>query len=199
MNERISQERWETAQKNEFHHIEKNEAIKHYENTYGNYFRFTGVDKNLNGKSIVEIGPAKVAALCFCNNYAHSFIIEPTIYPDMVDFYKSFENITMIHEAAETCIFPKTDEAWLFNVLEHTIDPTEIVNLCKKNCDVIRFFEPLDRGGRDECHPHNMTREYMESQFGEKNIKIYGGVEFFKPVGFHQADCLYGIWRKDEN
>jgi 2-polyprenyl-3-methyl-5-hydroxy-6-metoxy-1,4-benzoquinol methylase len=86
------------------------------------------------------------------------------------------------------------DEAWLFNVLEHVIDPTEIINLCKKNCKIIRFFEPDGHGGKDAAHPHCITFDYLESQFGEGCVKRYVGGTVKK--NFHGANCSYGVWIK---
>lgn len=192
----ISIDRWVKAQESErtYHTKEFLKSAKHYEVSYEHYFRYTGVSKNLQGKSIIEIGPAKVAGLYFCKNYGKSYIIEPTVYQDAIPFYDP--EITFIHEAAETCDFPKVDEAWLFNVLEHTINPTKIVEICKKNCDTIRFFEPDGQGGKDIAHPHCITMDYLKLQFGEENVHQYIGGSVKE--NFHGANCCYGVWNKNK-
>ena len=190
----ISHQRWLEAQAEErkHHTLSYEEGCEHYGESYKHYFNYTGGKYDLECKSVIEIGPAKVAALLFCKNYAPSYIIEPCIYEDVVPYYEN-RNITFIREPAETCNFPQVDEAWLFNVLQHVINPTEIINVCKKNVKTIRFFEPLDWGG-DIAHPHILTLDYFKEQFGDKNVKFYKGGTITK--NFHQANCAYGVWNK---
>jgi hypothetical protein len=189
----ISKERWMAAQDQEKkeHCLTFNTAKDHYKLVYDYYFNYLNIDKNLNNKSILEIGPAKIAGLFFCSNYKSSYIIEPTIYDDCLPFYD--KNIKFIHEPAEICIFPKVDEIWLLNVLQHTIDPNLIIEKCKQNCKIIRFFEPINTP-IDLAHPHSFTLDYYRDKFGN-NINHYTGGEITN--NFHQHECAYGVWENN--
>lgn len=190
--EKFSKERWDQAQiqEKQEHFLDYETAKNHYQTTYDHYFNYLNIDKNLNNKIILEIGPAKIAGLMFCHNYKKSYIIEPTIYEDCLPFYD--KKIKFIHEPAETCDFPKVDEVWLLNILQHTMDPDLIIERCKENSKVIRFFEPINTS-IDTAHLHSFTLEYYKNKFGE-NVNHYVGGTITS--NFHQHECAYGIWEK---
>jgi len=78
MKNRISQERWVQAQKGEvtFHvHETLEKSYEHYGNAYSTYFKYLDINRNLNNKSVLEIGPARFAALLYCENYKTSYIV----------------------------------------------------------------------------------------------------------------------------
>lgn len=186
----IDKERWDLAQKEEkLHHIHENldEAFKKWEKIYDFYFRYLDIDLDLKGKTILEIGPARIAALLYCNNYNPSFIVEPTIYKDSEHLY-SEKNITFIREIYEKCESPKVDEIWLFNVLQHIVDPDLFIEKCKKNAKVIKFFEPINTP-IEVHHPHSFIFDDYVKYFG-KSVKLYEG----STEVFHTADCVYGVY-----
>jgi len=186
--------KWVSAQKYErTHHPHPFDASltsyssNFYRNFYENYFKFTGLEYDLKGKTVIEVGPAKIAGLCFCENYGKSYLVEPIIYEDTLEFYKS-KGITMIHEPAETCDLPKVDQAWMFNLLQHVIDPHTVIEKLKGCADEIYFFEPLDVPV-DEKHIHSPNRNLFINEFGKDVVKIYKGRSV---RGFHYVDCAYG-------
>lgn len=187
----INKERWVLAQKEEkLHHVHEdlNEAVKKWENIYDFYFRYLNVDLDLKGKTVLEIGPARIAALLYCNNYGPSFIVEPTKYEDSEYLYNE-KQISFIREVYEECDSPKVDEIWLFNVLQHIIDPDLFIEKCKKNTKVIKFFEPINTP-IEVHHPHSFTLDDYTNYFG-KSVKLYqGSTEIF-----HTADCVYGVYK----
>tara|TARA_R110002153_G_C13168893_1_gene483884 strand:+ start:95 stop:703 length:609 start_codon:yes stop_codon:yes gene_type:complete len=189
-NKIISHERWVQAQNQERkeHLLDFDTAKNHYKTAYGHYFSYLNIEKDLKNKSILEIGPAKIAGLLFCENYKDSFIIEPTIYDDCLPFYD--QEITFIHEAAETCDMPHVDEVWLLNILQHTINPSLIIERCKKYSNTIKFFEPINTG-INTAHPHSFTLEYYKEKFGE-NVNHYVGGTIKR--AFHGHECAYGVW-----
>jgi hypothetical protein len=166
-------------------------SIEVYRNSYKKYFSYVGLNFDLNNKSIVEIGPAKTPALYFCKNYKPSYIIEPTIYEDIMPYFVDKTDLTFIREPAELCDFPAADEAWLFNVLQHTIDPVVIIERCKKHTNTIRFFEPINTGC-DVCHPHDFDFDFFSEHFGKDNTIHYAGGPHV--CGFHQHECVYGVY-----
>lgn len=188
----ISKTRWEEAQIGEkIYHIEESvkESYEHYRNTYDHYFKYLGIDKNLDGKSIVEIGPGRIAGLLFCHNYSKSYIIEPTDYEDIDHLYQS-KDLEIIKETTEECEFPKVDEVWIFNLMQHVQDPDLLIRKCKENSKIIRFFEPIDLPVNNE-HPFSFSKKDFEDYFGSC-------VSDYEPSGipgFHGAKCVYGVYK----
>lgn len=192
--DQISIEKWRNAQKHEKPHhevvsFEKN--LAHYKNAYQIYFSYVGLNFDLQGKSIIEIGPAKIPALYFCSNYQSSYIIEPLIFEDAQPFLDKMPNIKFIREPAELCDFPEVDEAILFNLLQHVIDPRSIIERCKKYSKTIRFFEPINTG-YDKAHIHAFSIDFFKNEFGKENVKLYKGGS--GGAGFHSQDCAYGVF-----
>lgn len=187
----INTNRWAEAQKEEkLHHTHESieEAFIKWGGIYDFYFRYLNIDLNLKNKTILEIGPARIAALLYCNNYESAFIVEPTEYEDAIQLY-SDKPITFIRETYEDCESPKVDEIWLFNVLQHIIDPDAFVEKCKKNCKVIKFFEPINTP-IEIHHPHSFTFDDYIEYFGD-SVKLYNG----STEKYHTADCVYGIYK----
>ena len=187
-------ERWNIAQNIEkiCHEGVLSELIKHYTSVYKIYFKLVDLpeDLNLNGKSIMEIGPAKISAISICQNYKQSYVIEPIIY-DTGDYYTDKSNINFIREPAETCFFPNVDEVWLFNILQHVINPVKIINNCKKYSKIIRFFEPIDWEIND-AHPHKFDINFYKTHFGLNNTHLYVGNSI---SNFHSSNCAYGVYK----
>lgn len=186
-------DKWNKAQRHERTHHPKpfnpnfdDHNSNFYRNFYKNYFKFTGLDPDLRGQTVLEVGPAKIAGLCFCENYGQSYIVEPLIFEDTLEYYRS-KNIIMIHEPVETCDLPKVDQAWMFNLLQHVIDPHTVVEKLKGCADTIYFFEPINIE-TDEKHIHSLDEDFFIEAFGDV-VKKYRGSLI---RGFHTAYCSYG-------
>lgn len=187
----ITKERWVQAQEGEkeFHIKESVEhSIESYKNAYDYYFKYLGIEKNLDGKSVIEIGPGRISALLFCENFSKSYIIEPTEY-DGIDHLYENPNLEIIKKTAEDWEFEKVDEVWLFNLLQHVQDPDLLIQKCKENSKVIRYFEPIDCPINNE-HPFSFNREDFINYFGD-SVKIYNSIG---EPGFHGATCAYGVF-----
>lgn len=189
----ITEKRWKEAQEKEIHHhlVESlDHSFHHYSIAYQKYFKYLGINSlDLEGKSIVEIGPAIIPSLLFCENYSKSYIIEPIEYPQTNHLYKDKLNISFIREPAEKCKFPEVDEVWIFNLMQHVQDPDLLIKVCKENSKIIRFFEPIDYPVSID-HPFSYSFEDYVDYFGSC-------VREYKPnelEGFHTSRCAYGIY-----
>lgn len=185
----ITKPQWLAAQAAErkFHNEEFQTGFMHYGQSYAQYFKHLGIETDLRYKNIVEIGPADFPALAYCNNVgAASMIIEP-----MPSEYLYKFRILVCTTVAEDCYY-KADEVWLFNVLQHVMDPHKIVERAKKQADVIRFFEPINYG-IDECHLWNLATDMFKEWFGDCVQHYPGGQQV---INFHTHECAYGVWRK---
>lgn len=187
----ISQERWEQAQEGEkLHHNNQdlNYLYNHYGAAYEYYFKYLNIDKDLNGKSIIEIGPAKFASLLYCTNYEKSYIVEPSIYDDVKGYYEN-KNLVFIHDLYESCDSPTVDEIWLFNLMQHVKNPDALIEKAKAHSKIIRFFEPIDLPTNLE-HPFSFSEDDYKQYFGDC-VKIYTSIGE-RP--FHEAKCAYGVY-----
>ena len=80
---KITNDRWDKAQEAErachdrlIEKIGEQATHKQYEKTYQYYFDYLGIDKDQQGKTIVEIGCADYPALEWCHN-VKGILIEP--------------------------------------------------------------------------------------------------------------------------
>lgn len=185
----ITNERWQQAQiaERQQHKMGFNEGIGHYFWAYRNYFKYLGIERNQQYKYILEIGPADFPALMFCENFRGA-IIEPMPSPFLSEICSRC-NIALITRQVEIFHLPKSDEIWLFNIMQHVQNPDEFVNKCKESAETIRFFEPIDQP-TCEYHPHTFSKDDY--------VKWYGGVQNYtdRLPGFFDADCVYGIWKR---
>lgn len=201
----ISLERWKEAQAAErsIHDRDTQNNPEHYAWIYEQYFRYVGLGKNLEGLHIVEIGPADNPALAICSNYEKSIVVEPMPSAKLEEFLKSRGSLILLINSPLEHIddlsidnmrfdMPYTKEVWLFNVMQHIIDPDVFVQKCKLLADRIRFFEPINYP-TDVHHPHTYTIEDFNNWFGIEVTKFYQGGSL--PY-FHTADCAYGVWIK---
>lgn len=197
-------EQWKQAQiKERQFHTDPFEIgyIKYFE-SYMQYFEWLEIKTDLKGKSILEIGPADYPALGFCINGKNCEIIEPMPSSILKEIIGSKSNdYTILNRGNNTAEFilieansrnHQWDEIWMFNLLQHVIDPDIIIAQAKYAAKTIRFFEPINMGTND-CHLHAFSYEYFLNQLGPR-VSIYPGNP--KAKNFHTHECAYGIWER---
>ena len=185
----ISNERWQQAQAEERkqHTYSYDEGVLHYKKSYDNYLKYLGTDYNHEGKTIVEIGCADFPALQHVKAKCR-VVIEPMPSYNL-GLICNLNGIHLLDYAVENMFaLPDSDEIWLFNVLQHVIDPDKFIEKCKASTKLIRFFEPLNYPA-DVCHPHVLTEADFTRWFG--HFAIYRD----KVQGFHQWQCAYGNYK----
>lgn len=186
----ITKERWLQAQEAErnCHQSDFSSGFQHYRIVYKHTFRYLGMSFDQNGKRILEVGPADFPALAYCHNY-RGVIVEPMPSPHLSDICRERE-IEVLTNPVEEIDLPQVDEAWIFNVLQHVIDPDLLVEKCKEAASVVRYFEPVDYP-TCEYHPHTFSEADFIRWFGETKRYTDRGVE-----RFFDADCCYGNWKR---
>jgi len=194
----VSKNRWLQAQaaerpfhdSNTFVGNDTDRDFVHYQATYKKYFEYLGLEFDLKGKSVIEIGPARMPTLTYCSGYSPSYIIEPLAWLGSDEWFNP-KGIQFIREPAEDAIMPVVDEVWIFNLLQHVMDPVKIIEKSKAAAKTIRFFEPIDTT-TDDAHPHILTKQFFVDMFGNDCVKDYVGGHGGQ--GFHGADCSYGVY-----
>jgi len=189
----IERSKWELGQIEERrHHIfDEIEGRKHYKNSYRNYFHYLQINLDLQEKDIMEIGPADFSALDYCHNHGNCYIIEP-MPSSLLRNTCDKAGFTLLTKPAEEIDFPKVDEVWLMNVLQHVLDPNIIIDKAKKASKIIRFFEPIE-AGKDKAHHHEFTMGFFIGHFGDC-VQYYEAGQGIHD--FHTHQCSYGIWTK---
>lgn len=175
------------------HTFTLDDGVKAYGNGYRtSLFKYLDISyEDMQGKSVLEIGPADFPAIYFCKNLAPSYVIEPMDSP-ILSILAAQSGFTIIKEPAEECTYPNVDETWMFNVLTHVMSPDLIIDRAKSHSKIIRFFEPVYTGIGVE-HPWSFTFDYFREKFG-RCIRFYPPNE--DAVNFHQHECVFGIYKK---
>jgi hypothetical protein len=82
----------------------------------------------------------------------------------------------------------KSDEVWIYNVLQHTQDPALVIENAKAAGEIIRIFEWINTRV-NVGHPHSFTEESLNELLGG-----YGKVETLNGQANCYGDCYYGIF-----
>lgn len=188
----VDREKWEQGQIQEkaYHTFGLLDGYEHHRRFYEGYFQYLQIDKNINDRKILEIGPANFPLLGYCMGTKNCTVIEP-MESDFLKFICELKEITIIQEIAEESFMPESDEIWLCNVLQHVINPDVIINRCKEHAQIIRFFEPINTA-LDVMHHWSFGIDYFKEHFGE--AKLYPR-NMDEPY-FHKWENAYGIYIK---
>lgn len=153
-----------------------NEETKQY--IYAKYLGLTPYATNYYGQRGWDFGTKKVLdigcgpySILLKSNAATKVGIDPCPYPDWVKARYKAANVVFLNEKAETMQFESGfDEALMYNVLQHTEDPTEIVKRALNYCKILRVFEWIDEP-ISPGHIHVLTEEKLNEWFeGEGRV-----------------------------
>lgn len=152
---------------------------------------YTDIRFDLHGDSILDIGGGPYSLLLKCDNFTDVVVADPLMdnFPKWVrDRYKA-KGIKTIGVPGESLspALGTFDQVWIYNVLQHTKDPEQIINNAKKLAGVIRIFEWIDTP-TNIGHLHTLTKENLDKWLGG-----YGKVEQCNGNGLH-GKCYYGIF-----
>lgn len=188
----VDKEKWLRGQllEREWHDKNNKHGRLHYADTYAQYFHYVEIDDS-DVSGIIEVGCADYPALSYCLNEG-CYVIEP-LPSDELKRICTKNDIVLIDKPAEEVEWPKARETWLFNVLQHVLDPDIIINKAKEATDVIRFFEPINLPV-DQMHFHSFTMQYFYKHFGDC-VRYYPKNP--KAVNFHKWENAYGAWKKN--
>ena len=114
---------------------------------------------------ILDVGGGPASMLLKVADLSAGLVVDPMAYPRWtVDRY-AMKNIHVKVQAAEEMDECGWDEVWLYNCLQHTIDPYKIVSNCMRAGKKFRVFEWLDVPPH-EGHPWMLTEESMNKWIG---------------------------------
>lgn len=150
---------------------------------------------DIENKSILDIGGGAYSILLKGLNIGKgTIVVDPLMYkyPQWVrDRYKEAkidiggvygENID-----STNVFYDSFDEIWIYNVLQHTIDPSRIILNARRLGKLIRIFEWVDTP-RNIGHIHTLTESNLNEWLGGE-----GKVEIVNRNGC-VGKCYYGIF-----
>jgi len=149
---------------------------------------------DLGGKSVLDLGGGPTSMLLKCFNLGHAMVVDPCGYPDWVYRRYDAHGVEYASENAEDfSIFTEEvegeypfDEAWFYNVLQHTEHAREIVEVAKSHARVVRCFEWIDTE-RTLGHPTVLTQHDLNEWLG-----TVGTIENINENGCY-GTCYYAV------
>lgn len=140
------------------------------------YARLMGIRREhwslrVYGASIIDIGGGPVSMLLKCHDLGRAMIVDPLIadYPSWVWHRYRQLGISLAHQRGEDIRdggdFASFDEAWIYNVLQHTDDPALVVKNALAVCRRLRIFEWVNVPPC-EGHPHELTEVGLNDWLG---------------------------------
>jgi hypothetical protein len=121
---------------------------------------------DLQGKSILDLGGGPASMLLKTVNGDRLTVVDPGNYPTWCMERYAVAGIDYLRREAEGFVAAAPfDECWIYNCLQHTIDPEEVVAVARKSARVVRLFEwvfiPPCPG-----HPHELRPELLNAWLG---------------------------------
>lgn len=153
-----------------------------------------GYNIDMQFNSILDIGGGPVSLLLKCINREYCVVVDPAKYPEWIyDRYEDNAILPMQIMAEDICNKKYTnltsfDEVWIYNVLQHTVDPKKIIENAKKVGKTLRIFEWID-SETNTAHPHSLTRHQLEEWIG-----MPGNVSLFNGQNGCYGTAFYGVF-----
>jgi hypothetical protein len=128
---------------------------------------------DLGHKSVLDIGGGPASILLKCINRGPSTVADPLKIPKWaIDRYQ-LNSILYDRCPAERFVSrvvgsagPAFDEAWIYNVLQHVVDPEQVIATARREARQVRIFEWIDMPAY-EGHPHSLRSEQLIDWLGE--------------------------------
>jgi len=164
---------------------------------------------SVKGKKILDIGGGPVSLLLKCHDHGGSTVVDPIKYPQWtLDRYEA-NNIKYKQKPGEKINETGYDEVWIYNCLQHVIDPKKIINNAKKAAPVIRIFEWINIPAH-EGHPHELKEEKLNKWLGGKgnvgtihyeeySSVFEGDLPVIKNKIGNGGACYYGVFKTNKN
>lgn len=129
---------------------------------YANLMKIN-IPYDAKNKSIIDFGCGPVSMLLRVENCKNAVGIEPIDYGENVNKRYQEKKIKILqlpieeYEQDSNFLY---NEAWMYNVLQHVIDPVVCLQKINKAAKTIRIFEWIDMPS-SPGHPHVITKQMM--------------------------------------
>ena len=181
---------WGNCQ-NTFH-----EDIKHYW-----YARYMGLSQiwhyfeGMDDKKILDIGGGPTSMLLKCSNLKEGKVVDPIKWPQwVIDRYK-IHNIEYEAKGGEDVNEEGFDEVWIYNCLQHVLDPELIIKNALKAAPVLRIFEWINTHDEGPGHPHILSKDFLDKAIGQEgntvNLNVHA-LPFYDDPGIYRPGIFNG-------
>ena len=121
----------------------------------------------LGGRSVIDLGGGPVSLLLKCVDRGQCAVVDPGDFPPWVAARYAHCGIGFWHGPAEQIDDEELrfDEAWIYNVLQHVIDPETVVRVARSHAATVRVFEWVNLPPYPG-HPHTLTPEALDEWLG---------------------------------
>ena len=121
---------------------------------------------DLGGKSVIDLGGGPVSMLLKTVNGGTLTVVDPCPYPEWVGARYEAAGIRWDQENAETWDDGnRYDEAFAYNVLQHTVDPEAVVATARRCASRLRIFEWIETE-TNVGHPHSLHADDLNRWIG---------------------------------
>jgi hypothetical protein len=124
-------------------------------------------DFDAGGRRILDIGGGPVSMLLKSFNLREGMVCDPIRYPDWTYERYRAKGIKCVQISGEDLDVVGWDEVWIYNVLQHCMDPERIVQNARKAAPLIRLFEWINFPPHPG-HPQMLTESNLEKWLGSK-------------------------------
>lgn len=148
------------------------EDSKHY--YYAKYMGLTSYWQyfNTQGKSILDIGGGPTSMLLKGRGLKKGKVVDPIEYPAWTKERYALANIEVEVKPGEEVNETGWDEVWIYNCLQHVVDPELIIQNAKRAAPVLRIFEWVNIPPH-EGHPHELTKKNLDKWIGQEGTEEY--------------------------
>ncbi len=149
---------------------------------------------NMHGDSVIDIGGGPVSLLLKCFDLGMATVVDPLEVPYWVELRYEEAGIEFIREPGEDIDRQNRqyDEAWIYNCLQHTQDPQQVINNACGIAKIVRIFEWLETGV-NEGHPHSFNGPMLDKWLGGE-----GKVTVLNGQAQCYGKCYHGVFLGDK-
>lgn len=117
------------------------------------------------GPRILDIGGGPVSMLLRLQGPFKGTVVDPQDVPDWVKARYASKGIRYVQSRAEDLAEDTKpyDEIWIYNCLQHTVDPQRILRWAVGHSKLIRIFEWIDHP-ISIGHPHTLTKQMLNDE-----------------------------------
>lgn len=121
---------------------------------------------DLEGRSVLDLGGGPVSILLKTVNGRRRTVVDPCRFPRWVQRRYAAADIRFVEQPAEEYEnAQRFDEAWIYNVLQHVIDPAEVIKTARSCANRIRIFEWIEKE-TNVGHPHTLYAHDLNQWLG---------------------------------
>lgn len=140
------------------------------------YARYMGLDAEWGGAhpptirlgrtSVLDIGGGPSSLLLKTVGGRDLAVVDPCPYPRWVyERYQAHNIVSYVTPAEEFVRSHRWDEVWIYNTLQHVLDPERVIAVARRQAARLRIFDWLG-AEQDEFHPHRLEKHWLDTWIG---------------------------------